>query len=127
MLLEKDSESEELRRRERELRQREEEIHKRELLEHYSIKRPVKFYQLDGFSDVVSDSVMHADPDGDTCFSGWAWELRSGSVAVRVQILEGTTRQTALRLLRKLTQTVKKGSPEDCLVEPDRSRDPIPF
>jgi hypothetical protein len=60
---------------------------------------------------------MHPDSDGDTFFSRWRWALRSDEPNVRVQIVEGTTRNTAVRLLRKMIQNIEIAN--EYLVEPD--------
>jgi hypothetical protein len=83
---------------------------KQRLLEHYATKQPAGFLQLDGFIDVEGDSVMHPDENGDCCMSGWNDELRSGGIAVRVQILEGTPHIAACRVLERLLAWLKDGT-----------------
>jgi hypothetical protein len=84
---------------------------KRQLLEHYATKQPAKFLQLDGFTDCgAGDSVMHPDENGDCCMSTWCDELRSGGIAVRVQILEGTPHIAACRVLERLLAWLKDGT-----------------
>jgi len=92
---------------------------KGELLTHYASKQPYKYCQLYGFfgcsdEDVLGDvkrpvpkkygptAVSPVDRDGDVLVRGWTWELRSGYVPVRVQVLDGTNTDDAVRLLRKL-------------------------
>ena len=92
---------------------------KSELLTRYASKQPYKYCQLYGFfgcsdEDVLGDvkrpiarkygptAVSPVDQDGDVLVRGWTWELRSGYVPVRVQILDGTNTDDAVRLLRKL-------------------------
>ena len=71
---------------------------KGELLAHYATKEPYLFEQLDG----INDCEAHPDSDGDTITGGQNWELRSGRVPVRVEILSGTSKDVAVRLLRKI-------------------------
>lgn len=84
---------------------------KKRLLDHYATKQPAKFLQLDGFTDCgPGDSVMHPDENGDCCMSSWTDELRSGGIAVRVQILEGTPHVAAVRVLERLLAWLKAGA-----------------
>jgi hypothetical protein len=78
-------------------------MHKAELLKHYAQKNTHHYLQLDAFVGVApGDPFMWTDQDGDCVMCGVTPELRSGTVGVRVQILEGTSREDASRTLSKL-------------------------
>ena len=82
---------------------------KAELLEKYAGKEPSTFLQYDGFADVEPDSMMRPDNDGDDIFLGTTQELMTGLPSVRILITAGTSRKTALRLLKKLRRWLKDG------------------
>jgi len=75
---------------------------KQELLEHYAEKEANRFDQFDGLLDSHPDNgFLPGDADGDALCECMTWELR-GAIPVRVQILEGTPKADALRLLQKI-------------------------
>jgi len=87
------------------------------LLEKYMSREPRQFLQFDGFCNVEGDSHLLPDECGD-CFSGSVTtELMHGS-DVRVLIIPGTTRKTALRLLSKIRARVKTYPPDAVLTAP---------
>ena len=69
------------------------------------------FLQLDGFLNVLTDSVMTADEDGHCLMAGITHEIRASpsSLAVRVLIHKGTTKDDVVRLLKKMLAWVKRG------------------
>ena len=91
---------------------KDEALKKAELLAHYAKKPIVRFLQLDAFTDVVGDSVMHPDEDGDCLMGGQCDELRS-CAEVRVLIREGISDKEAIRCLKKLTALLRRGG--ECL------------
>ena len=80
------------------------------LLEHYATRTPQSFVQFDGHVVGVdcADGVMRPDGDGDCLTAGVTYELMRGA-SVRVLIHPNTTRNEALRLLKKLRGWIKKG------------------
>ena len=77
---------------------------KGELLAHYANKEPHLFQQWDGNFDFD----MFADGDGDSLTCGTTWELREG-MDVRIQILDGTKKADAVRILKKLLLAIDTG------------------
>ena len=67
--------------------------------------------QMDAFADrqpAFSDD-QDGDQDGDDLFAGWQYELRRlACIPVRVQIMDGTSAETALRLLRKMIRWLER-------------------
>jgi hypothetical protein len=77
--------------------------------------KPVRFFlQLDGFADLDPDHLFGPDPDGDALYATHAWELSRTGLPVRVLIHEGTSRATALRLMRKLTELAERDWRQIC-------------
>ncbi len=72
-------------------------VRKAQLLSHYASKSICEYEQLDGFA--CSDEVCATTTD----------ELRSGSIAVRVQILRGTAKEDVLQLLKTMRKLYKQG------------------
>ena len=89
------------------------------LITPYTGEQTYKYCQLYGFlgcssEDAPADAKRPAhredgqtalspvDKDGDVLVRGWTWELRNGYVPIRVQVLDGTDTDDAVRLLRKL-------------------------
>ncbi len=80
------------------------------LLEHYAFKDVFHYTQYDGWANFPpGDCVMHPDDDGDVVMETGAWELRSGMVPVRIQILDGTPPEDAARILRKMIDWIGSG------------------
>lgn len=98
---------------------------KSRLLAEAAKKTPHKYEQFDGFSDLIEDSVMRPDPEGDTIFSSWCWELRSGGIPVRVQILAGTSKADSIRLLRKILDCIERSNAARLDGEPTENTDVI--
>jgi len=80
---------------------------KQRKLEHYADRPLTKFTQFDGFANVIPDYVMRPDEDGDTTFSGHTEELMTGGCAVRILVTEGTSQETAVRLIKKLLNWIE--------------------
>jgi len=80
------------------------------LLKHYSQPdmSACHYVQYDGWLYSPDDDLMPADEDGDVLFALRAMELRSSGTPVRIQILQGTSPQDAVRLLRKMLAFVEK-------------------
>jgi hypothetical protein len=82
---------------------------KSELLAHYAGREPHLYHQYDGWLDVdTGDSIVVPDSDRDALTGTDSWELRSGGIAVRVQIEDGTSKGDAVRLLKKILGWVKR-------------------
>ena len=77
---------------------------KAELLVHYAYKKPRLFHQWDG----CLGGDIDCDSDGDSVWPCTRWELRSG-MDVRVQILDGTKKVDAVRVLKKLLLEIETG------------------
>ncbi len=76
----------------------------RESLLQDASEKPVHYFlQVDGHAlgGGMEDDVLLPDADGYALTGGGAYELRHGGIPVRVQILEGTTKQDAIILLEK--------------------------
>lgn len=71
-------------------------------------KKPQAYYQYDGFLNAQPDSVCRPDEDGDDLFSCVTPELRRAGVDVRIQILAGTPKKDAVRILKKMVKWVKQ-------------------
>lgn len=83
---------------------------KQDLLDHYATREPKEFYQFDGFNYITG--VMgyrddYEDDDGDELYCGGTYELMHGAT-VRILITAGTSKEDAVRLLKKLTAWVAK-------------------
>ena len=87
---------------------------KQELLDHYATREPREFYQFDGFNyttgvlgycDEGKDGTE--DHDVDELFCGRTHELMHGAT-VRILIVAGTSKEDAMRLLKKLTAWIEK-------------------
>jgi len=105
---------------------------KAHLLLEASCKEPHVYYQFDGFLNSQPDCVFSPDKDGDAIFSGVTPELRSGAIAVRVQILAGTKKKHALRILKKMTQWMEKDAAHWRKIKREaaaitKKEDPLPF
>ena len=90
---------------------------KRAKLKHYAERDLVDFYQFDGFDEL--SGLVEPDKDGDELWSSSTKELMSGAWAVRILITKGTSKETALRLLRKLVNWIETGGIEELANPPD--------
>jgi hypothetical protein len=84
-----------------------------ELLRHYLDREPRLFRQFDGFNPPtwpVGPGSEDADDDEFWCAS--TWELMNGAT-VRVLIPQGVDSETALRLLRKIADSIEREPWED--------------
>ena len=81
---------------------------KESLLLEAAEKKPHVFYQYDGFLNAQPDCVFRPDEDGDAIFEGVRPELRHGGIAVRIQVLGGTPKKDAVRILKKMVKWLKK-------------------
>ncbi len=92
---------------------------KSQRLAHYLEREPVLFHQIDGFNPPSCPVPDTYDDDGDELFCGHTYELMSGGPAVRVLITDGTDREVAVRLLRKMVDWLERepdlvyGAPDD--------------
>ena len=71
-------------------------------------KEPHIFYQYDGFLNSQPDCVFKPDEDGDALFASVTPELRHGGIDVRIQILAGTPKKDAVRILKKMAKWMKR-------------------
>ena len=78
---------------------------KAELLAKYAQRQALLFHQFDGFLNSADD--LSDVGDGDAIFSGSTYELRNG-IDVRIQILDGTTKEDAVRILRKMVESIER-------------------
>lgn len=70
-------------------------------------RKPVRsVFQADAWGNVPPDNAASPDEDGDLLMLSWQEELRATDIPVRVQIMKGTDRETAVRLLVKLTARI---------------------
>jgi hypothetical protein len=106
---------------------------KAELLAKYAQRQALLFHQFDGFLDSADD--FSDQGDGDSIFSRSTYELRKG-IDVRIQILDGTTKEDAVRILRKMVDWIDRdglhhmetGQPAPELFRPVKtSEDDLPF
>ena len=77
---------------------------KKELLAHYASKAPRFFHQWDA---IPHGGESITDLDGDDLWMTDTWELRSAVLPVRIQILEGTEKADAIRVLEKMLSWVE--------------------
>ena len=75
-------------------------------LEKCAKKEARPFTQVDGFSGVTADSVMH--PDGDTICSGRTWEPMASCPDIRLLIPADANIADVLRLLKKARKVLKR-------------------
>lgn len=87
---------------------------KQALLDHYAMREPKRFVQFDGHNVGVDhgDSVMVPDEDGHVVMGTVTNELMH-ACAVRVLLEPETTKETALILLRKISDWVERGGIEE--------------
>jgi hypothetical protein len=79
-----------------------------ECMEKYAERPPAMFRQMDAWHlPDGGDDVMHTDPEGDCLMSGITHELMHGA-DVRLLIRKGTSHQTAIRLLCKQLEWVRR-------------------
>ena len=81
---------------------------KGDLLEHYCRREPKRFLQIDSWQQQGRDSVYTPDEDGDVISTGYTHELMHGH-PVRVLIEPGTPTRDAVRMLRKIRESLKQG------------------
>jgi len=65
------------------------------------------FFQIDGYDRRWKDDFLHVDKNGHGALCGIQYDLRRNDFPVRVQILEGTEKETALELLKIALKFVK--------------------
>lgn len=82
---------------------------KADCIDHYSIREAKLFKQYDGFLDCDQlDDFIKGDEDRDCIMGNSAtWELMQGA-SVRVLIPENTTAIEAVRLLKKITNSIEQ-------------------
>lgn len=81
---------------------------KAEILKHYGrLENPQAFIQLDTFYH-PEDSLLPEDADGLCPIVGVAYELMSGSYNVRILIRPDTTKDIAIKALRKAANWIEK-------------------
>jgi hypothetical protein len=90
---------------------------KLQLLEKYMSREPKQFLQFDGFTNIEGDCQVRPDENGDSFSGSVTTELMHGS-DVRVMVIPGTTRDEALRLLKKIRACVKSYPPGTLLTAP---------
>jgi hypothetical protein len=80
---------------------------KEKLLEHYEYGQVQTYLQIDGIDECGGDGVCIV-PDDENDFICWGQtdELRHQQVPVRVQILAGTKKSDAIRLLTKCLEVL---------------------
>ncbi len=96
------------------------ETQKQELLAHYAAREPKEFYQFDGFNyptGMMGYRGDHEDADGDELYCGRTYELMHGAT-VRILITPNTSKEDAVRLLKKLTAWIEKGDPMAITIPP---------
>ena len=84
-----------------------------QLLREAALKPVHGFMQFDGDhidGTQAQDEFMLPDRDRDVLTRGFRWELRQSYDVLRVQIPEGMDKETALRLLRKITDWIEADS-----------------
>lgn len=85
-------------------------------LKHYATRPVTEFMQFDGFhvGADCDDWVMRPDKDGDSCFGLFMTHELMHGADVRVLIKAGASKETAIRLLKKLLEwvMVDYGRPE---------------
>jgi hypothetical protein len=79
---------------------------KTNLLEHYASKNPHAFIQFDAFVDNTGETTPN--PDGDSINALITHELMSGCCEVRVLVKPEVSKETAIRLLEKITNWIKE-------------------
>src|SRR5919202_1067169 len=81
-----------------------------ELLEKYA-RKPVRcFLQVDGWeNNDGEDPAVHPDEEGHALMSGMRYELRNTDFPMRVQIHEGSNKETVLTLLSKTHRWLELG------------------
>ncbi len=88
---------------------------KDQLLQHYARRQPQRFTQLDGFTGVTFDDVMHPDEEGHALMCGETYELMGGIYAVRLLVTAGTQKHDVLALLDKMRRWIAR---DDTLCAP---------
>ena len=85
---------------------------KEELLQKYAEPdcQVMPLVQVDGWNIAYWDEVIGPDGDGDVLIAGITEELRRSpeELRVRVQIVEGTSKETAIRILRKIVSWLER-------------------
>ena len=85
---------------------------KEELLQKYAEPdcQVMPIVQVDGWNIDFWDVVISPDGDGDGLIAGITEELRRSpeELRVRVQIVEGTSKETAIRILRKIVSWLER-------------------
>ncbi len=85
---------------------------KEELLQKYAEPdcQVMPLVQVDGWNIDYWDEVIGPDGDGDGLIAGITEELRRSpeELRVRVQIVEGTSKETAIRILRKIVSWLER-------------------
>jgi hypothetical protein len=81
---------------------------KKQLLKEAERKKSRFFHQVDGFvANMLADSLIHPDEDGDLIVTGNTWELINSDNEVRVLFHQDGKPEDVIRLLEKILKFLK--------------------